>query len=100
MILSRVKITNNKKLITYRKIISPSLFKQIKQRAKSLVGLRVLHLNATNQGGGVAEILQNLVPLMNDLKLDARWYTIKPINPKFFTITKKIHNALQGEKLI
>ena len=36
---------------------------------------------------------------MNNLKLDAKWYTIKPVNPKFFTITKKMHNALQGEKI-
>ncbi|HHE45934.1 MAG TPA: glycosyltransferase, partial [Candidatus Moranbacteria bacterium] len=61
---------------------------------------KIIYINATSQpgGGGVAEILQSLVPLMQSLKIKASWYTINPPQ-KFFRVTNKIHNGLQGKKV-
>src|SRR5438309_11090583 len=58
----------------------------------------MLHINATAYGGGVAEILQNLVPLLRDAGVDAHW-AVLDAPAAFYDITKKIHNALQGLKL-
>jgi len=54
-----------------------------------------LHVNSTRSGGGVAEILQRMIPIISELGIDARWEIIEG-DPEFFDITKKIHNALQG----
>lgn len=60
-------------------------------------GRSFLHVNSTREGGGVAEILHRMVPLLTSLGLDARWEVIKG-DARFFDITKKIHNALQGRE--
>ena len=65
--------------------------------AASLRGARVLHLNATPYGGGVAEILRSEIPLLRDLGLVADWQLITGDNA-FFSVTKAIHNGLQGAK--
>ncbi len=54
-----------------------------------------LHINSTRAGGGVAEILQRMIPIIKELGIDARWEVIEG-DSRFFDITKKIHNALQG----
>jgi trehalose synthase len=54
-----------------------------------------LHVNSTKAGGGVAEILQRIIPILNGLGISARWEIIEG-DDKFFDITKKIHNAIQG----
>jgi len=54
-----------------------------------------LHVNSTRAGGGVAEILQSMIPILEDLGVHARWEVIEG-DEKFFEITKKIHNAIQG----
>ncbi|MEW6584848.1 MAG: glycosyltransferase [Nitrospirota bacterium] len=54
-----------------------------------------LHVNSTRAGGGVAEILQRMVPMLSELGIDARWEVIAG-DERFFDITKKVHNALQG----
>ena len=54
-----------------------------------------LHVNSTRAGGGVAEILQRMIPILVELGIDAKWEVIKG-DIRFFDITKKIHNALQG----
>lgn len=54
-----------------------------------------LHINSTREGGGVAEILQRMIPILKELGIDARWDVIEG-DSRFFDITKKIHNALQG----
>ncbi len=69
---------------------------QIRALAEPLQGKRVLHLSATAFGGGVAEILYTLVPLMRDAGLDAEWRVIYG-QDEFFDVTKTIHNALQGD---
>jgi trehalose synthase len=63
--------------------------------AAELRGARVLHVNATPYGGGVSELLRSSVPLLNDLGLVAHWKIIRG-DERFFHVTKKIHNALQG----
>jgi trehalose synthase len=65
--------------------------------AAPLRGATVVHVNATAVGGGVAEILQRLVPLQRGLGLDAQWYVLEA-DAEFFRTTKKMHNALQGRE--
>ncbi|MBI3989571.1 MAG: glycosyl transferase family 1, partial [candidate division NC10 bacterium] len=62
-------------------------------------GRSFLHVNSTRYGGGVAEILHRLVPMMSALGIDARWEVIAG-TPDFFAVTKSFHNALQGEEQI
>lgn len=94
--LPKINRTPPIKLEKYKGIISNSLFREIKNLAKDLKGLKVAHVNATPRGGGVAEILKTLVPLMRGVGLNASWYN-NPPGEKFFNLTKKIHNAMQGE---
>ncbi len=65
--------------------------------AAPLRGATVVHVNATAVGGGVAEILQRLVPLQRGFGLDAHWYALDG-DEQFFRTTKRIHNALQGQE--
>jgi trehalose synthase len=57
---------------------------------------RFLHINSTKEGGGVAEILHRMIPMLNEFGVDARWEVIKGDAP-FYDTTKKIHNSLQGD---
>jgi trehalose synthase len=68
---------------------------QLRALAAPLRGARVLHVNATPYGGGVAEILRSEVPLLRDLGLVADWKVITG-DEAFFAVTKAIHNGLQG----
>ncbi len=67
--------------------------------ARSLYRLQVLNVNATYHGGGVAGMLQTIVPLMNEIGLDTDW-SILYGEPALFQTTKKLHNALQGEDVV
>jgi trehalose synthase len=87
-----------KSLEDYRPIVGDEVIQEIRDLAKPLKGASVLHINATSFGGGVAEILQTLVPLMRDVGLDAHWQVIEGAD-EFFTITKAMHNGLQGMDL-
>lgn len=82
-------------LSAYAEHITRGLLRQIEALAEPLRGLRVIHINATPDGGGVAEILSSLVPLSRDVGLDARWYVLPP-DDDFFDVTKRMHNWLQG----
>jgi len=66
--------------------------------SKKMKGKKVLHINATAVGGGVAEILQSLIPYLRALGVKSEWYVIDPraVKPTFFGFTKRLHNALQG----
>jgi trehalose synthase len=79
----------------YAESAGPEAVTELRHLAAPLQGLRVLHVNATAHGGGVAEILQSMVPLLRDLGLVASWKTVVA-EPSFFAVTKAIHNALQG----
>lgn len=69
--------------------------KLIQKLGEKLEGRSFLHINSTRAGGGVAEILQRMVPVLNEMGIVTRWEVIEG-DDKFFDITKKIHNALQG----
>jgi trehalose synthase len=84
-----------KSLDEYREVVGDQVIGEIYAKARPLQGKRVTHINSTSQGGGVAEILSSLVPLMNDVGIDTDWRVLHGTSD-FFTITKKFHNALQG----
>ena len=82
----------------YADVVGVDVIGNIHKKARKLLGKKVVHVNSTNQGGGVAEILSSLVPLMNDIGLSAGWRVLHG-NPDFFNITKTFHNGLQGEAI-
>lgn len=65
--------------------------------AKKLRGKELLHINSTKAGGGVAEILQRMTPILQGLEIETRWEVILG-DERFFETTKKMHNALQGNE--
>ena len=94
--LPQVKI-KSKKLEDYQELISNEVFGEIKNLAKELKNLKLTFINSTPRGGGVAEVLKGLVPLILDIGLKVKWYTIPP-SKEFFALTKELHNALQGKE--
>lgn len=88
-----------KSLGDYARLVGDDAVAEIRRLAEPLRGARILHINATAYGGGVAEILHNLVPLMNDVGLEATWMVVEAGDVAFFDVTKRIHNALQGMPL-
>ena len=87
--------TAHKTLADYTHIVGRPLVEEIRELAAPLQGRRVVHVSATAFGGGVAEILYTLVPLMADVGLDVEWQVIYG-REEFFNATKLMHNALQG----
>jgi trehalose synthase len=82
-------------LESYRAIAGDTLIEEVLDLASELKGARVVHINATAFGGGVAEMLQSLVPLMSNVGLRAEWQVIAG-EGEFFNVTKSFHNGLQG----
>ena len=80
----------------YAPLVGRSTIEELRDVVKPLIGRRIVMVNSTRVGGGVAEILQRMVPLMNELGLRVRWEVIEGSEP-FFTVTKKFHNALHGK---
>ena len=87
-----------KSLDDYRHIIGDERTEEILKLAEPLKGARVVHIDSAAFGGGVAEILQSLVPLMRDVGLDAEWQVIEGTD-EFFNVTKASHNGLQGMEI-
>lgn len=83
-------------LASYEPIVGAAAIAELRSLGGRLKGLKVVHVNSTREGGGVAEILDWMVPLMQDLGLDATWEVIQGGN-RFFAITKAIHNGLHGQ---
>jgi trehalose synthase len=79
----------------YQAVTSYNVMQQLEQLAVPLKGARVLHINSTKEGGGVAEILHKLIPLKQALGIDADWEIITG-DQEFYQCTKGFHNALQG----
>ena len=96
--MTEAVLVHNRDLNDYNPIIGEERIDEIRRLAQPLKGARVLHLNATAEGGGVAEILKSLVPLMNDVGLEAEWRILKGAD-EFFRVTKAMHNGLQGNPL-
>jgi trehalose synthase len=83
------------KLEEYSSITGKQVIDELYLLAGKLQGKSILNINSTAVGGGVAEILNRMLPLMKDLGVDVRWDVIRG-DEKFFVITKKFHNALHG----
>lgn len=83
------------KINDYRAIVGDDEVDELCILADRLKGKSVQNINSTAVGGGVAEILSRMIPLLRDLGVDASWDVIKG-DERFFAITKKIHNALHG----
>jgi len=81
-----------------RPVVGDETIQMLRELAAPLRGLRVLHVNATAFGGGVAEILATHIPLLRDLGLEAEWRVIHG-DDAFFRVTKAMHNGLQGMDL-
>jgi trehalose synthase len=96
--MHEVPITATRHLSDYAEIIGEKRHAELRGLAAAAAGRSMVHINATAYGGGVAEILQNLVPLLRDAGVDANW-AVLDAPPAYFDITKKIHNALQGMAL-
>jgi len=85
------------KIQDYVPIVGRSAIEELRAIAEQLSGKVIENINSTFTGGGVAEILMRMVPLLNQLGVDARWTTIEG-HKDFFDVTKKFHNALHGRK--
>ena len=95
ILMSEVIRLGEVQLKDYAEIVGEKEVDYIKTLADELTGRSVTHINSCAFGGGVAEILYNMVPLMRDVGIDAQWKVIKG-SDEFFNVTKKFHNALQG----
>jgi len=82
-------------LDAYREVTPKGTIDFLRCLADRTRGKRILHVNSTRVGGGVAEILRSLVPLLTDIGVEARWEVITGTED-FFAVTKAFHNALQG----
>ncbi len=81
----------------YARVVGNEVINHLRQLANPLKGIKILHVNSTKEGGGVAEILNRLIPLKRELGIDAEWEIIKG-EKDFYQCTKKMHNSLQGNR--
>jgi trehalose synthase len=79
----------------YIPVVGQATIEEIQMLAGHLHGKVIQHINSTAVGGGVAEILTRMIPLLKQVGVEARWDVIKG-NERFFVITKKFHNGLHG----
>ncbi|KAB2951203.1 glycosyltransferase [Heliorestis acidaminivorans] len=91
-------LERSRTLASYQNLVDPSLLETIEKLAEPLQGAGIQHINSTFVGGGVAEILQSLLPLMKSIGLNARWDVLSA-QSDFFEVTKAFHNAFHGEKI-
>ena len=82
----------------YEPFVGGEVIERIRKKAKTLQDLHVVNVNSTYYGGGVAELLSSMSLLMNSVGIKTGWRVIQG-PPDFFSITKKMHNALQGEEI-
>ena len=88
-------LMSERQLRDYSGLVSEEIFSEIERLADKVMGLRVIHVNATLRGGGVAEILSSLVPLCRSVGINAEWHVVSP-SESFVAITKSLHHSLQG----
>ena len=82
----------------YEKYVGSQTVERIRKKARPLQDLHIVNVNSTYYGGGVSELLSSMTLLMNGLGIDTGWRTVHG-PPDFFSITKKMHNALQSGKI-
>jgi len=82
----------------YEKFVGTETVQRIRNKAKQIQDLHVVNINSTYYGGGVSQILSSLTLLLNDLGIRTGWRVVHG-PPDFFSITKKINNALQGARI-
>ncbi len=82
----------------YRDIVGDRVIDGLEDAASRFSEKHIVHMNSSYYGGGVAEILSSLVLVMNELGIETGWRLLKG-SPDFFSVTKRFHNALQGEKI-
>lgn len=82
----------------YRNIVGDEVISDIYRKARKFYGKRILEINSTYSGGGVAEMLSSFIHLMNDIGIETDWDILHG-TPDFFEITKLFHNALQGKSV-
>ncbi|MCK9619241.1 MAG: glycosyltransferase [Methylobacter sp.] len=82
----------------YAAVTGEDVIRHLQQLAEPLKGKSVVHVNSTRVGGGVAEILEKLVPLARELGLDTRWEVISG-DSEFYQCTKSFHNSIQGDRI-
>jgi len=92
MIMQHYRI---KSVEDYKPLIGEETVNRIREKAKKMQGLHVVNVNSTYYGGGVSQLLSSLTLLMNSLGIKTGWRVIHG-TPDFFSVTKKMHNALQG----
>ena len=83
-------------LETYAMVAGQEAIIKLQQLSAPMKGKKFVHVNSTRVGGGVAEILMKMVPLMNELGIDTSWEVITG-EDKFYQCTKSMHNAIQGD---
>ena len=89
---------NQSVLERYEQIVGRDVIEHLRQLAHPLKGLRVVHVNATRLGGGVAEILHKMVPFMEELGIHTKWEVIEG-ESVFYQCTKGFHNGIQGNRV-
>jgi trehalose synthase len=82
-------------LSSYSGISPKSDLTLLKKLADKMSGRTFLHVNYTRAGVVVSEILQRMVPILENIGINVRWEVLEG-DERFFEITKKMHNALQG----
>jgi len=82
----------------YEQFVGAETIERIREKARLLQDLHVVNVNSTYYGGGVSQLLSSSTLLMNSLGIKTGWRAIHG-PPDFFSVTKKIHNALQGSKI-
>jgi len=85
-------------LETYAMVAGKEAINKLQQLSAPMKGKKFVHVNSTRVGGGVAEILMKMVPLMNELGIETSWEVITG-KDKFYQCTKSMHNALQGDPI-
>jgi trehalose synthase len=90
--------TEQKKYTDYLDFLDQEDVEEFQALRQQLQGKKVAMVSATGYGGGVAEKLHSLVPLMSDLGVDVDWWVLSNCPNQFYSITKSFHNCLQGQE--
>jgi trehalose synthase len=84
-------------LLDYKEVVGPAIIEELTILASHVGNRSIKMVNSTAVGGGVAEMLRRIVPLLNELGIEVQWEVVKG-DERFFEITKAFHNALQGKE--